>query len=305
MIRISVFGGFNKGLSMTNGSPIKSLDRIGNLNESVNDLAIENTAEALIGFNRFHVLPHSRQLFADGIPVEIGGRAFDLLLALLNSNGNLVTKEELVARAWPNTIVSESNLRVQIAALRNALGGDKGIVKSISGRGYTFTAPISTREAAWGSSATFVGDHYKVGLPHQSLAACPTISRYEGRSAVAIIDDDPDIRKAIRGLLQSIGLRAEVFSSTGDFLQSSSAIGCRCLLLDVRLPGRSGLDFYDDLVRAGVHLPVIFMSGCTDPPVSTRAINAGAVKFLSKPVRHKDLLDAIRLAMKNDTHERP
>lgn len=264
---------------------------------------IERTTESVIGFDRFHVFPHSRQLLADGHPVDLGSRQFDLLLALLDSHGTLVTKEELVARTWPNSIVSESNLRVQIAALRNALGPNKGIIKSVSGRGYIFTASIRTcRPPIASPKAHSPGEASRLEFAPSLLSpAPPTVSFNDGLSTIAIIDDDAGIREALSGLLRSVGLRAEIFSSTREFLQSSAAIDCRCLILDVRLPERNGLDFYDDLVSAHVHLPVIFISAYDDPPTSTRAMNAGAVDFLTKPVRQKDLLEAVRSAIVRGT----
>jgi FixJ family two-component response regulator len=112
-----------------------------------------------------------------------------------------------------------------------------------------------------------------------------------------VIDDDRDVRDSLQGLLRSVGLRVELFASVQNFLESDRPNLPGCLILDVRLPGRSGLEFYADLVKANVHLPVIFMSGYADVPMSVRAMKAGAVEFLTKPVRHQDLLDAIQLAM--------
>jgi FixJ family two-component response regulator len=119
-------------------------------------------------------------------------------------------------------------------------------------------------------------------------------------ASVVVIDDDRDIREALRGLLQSVGLEVELFASVQEFLDSARPSGLGCLVLDVRLPGRSGLDFLDDLVKAGFHLPVVFISGHADVPMSVRAMKAGAVEFLTKPVRHQDLLDAIQRAIEQD-----
>jgi len=127
-----------------------------------------------------------------------------------------------------------------------------------------------------------------------------TVSDDEARPTVVVIDDDHEIREALQGLLRSVGLRVELFGSVQEFLDSARPDLPGCLVLDVRLPGRSGLDFHDDLVKAKVHLPVIFISGHADVPMSVRAMKAGAVEFLTKPVRHQDLLDAIRLAIDHD-----
>jgi FixJ family two-component response regulator len=115
-----------------------------------------------------------------------------------------------------------------------------------------------------------------------------------------VIDDDQEIREAIRSLLRSVGLRVELFASVREFLDTGSPNAPGCLVLDVRLPGRSGLDFQDDLTKANVRLPIIFISGYADVPMSVRAMKAGAVEFLTKPVRHQDLLDAIELAIERD-----
>jgi FixJ family two-component response regulator len=121
---------------------------------------------------------------------------------------------------------------------------------------------------------------------------------------VVVVDDDLDIREALEGLLRSVGLRVELFASAQEFLDHPFPGRPACLVLDVRLPGRSGLDFHDDLVKRNMHLPVIFISGHADVPMSVRAMKAGAVEFLTKPVRHQDLLDAIQLAIERDRAQR-
>jgi FixJ family two-component response regulator len=121
---------------------------------------------------------------------------------------------------------------------------------------------------------------------------------------VVVIDDDEEIREGLQGLLGSVGLGVELFGSVQEFLGSGRPVRPGCLVLDVRLPGRSGLDFHDDLVGANMHLPVIFISGHADIPMSVRAMKAGAVEFLTKPVRHQDLLDAIQRALDQDSSRR-
>ena len=131
-----------------------------------------------------------------------------------------------------------------------------------------------------------------------------TTSRNDAQPTVIVIDDDQDIRDALEGLLKSVGLRTKLFASVQEFLDSDPPSGLRCLVLDIRLPGRSGLDFYDSLVAENVFLPVVFISGHADIPMSVRAMKAGAVEFLTKPVRHQDLLDAIHLAIDKDRDHR-
>jgi DNA-binding winged helix-turn-helix (wHTH) protein len=104
-------------------------------------------ADAMLEFGRFRVLLRQRQLLADGVPVEMGTRAFDLLLVLLEADGSLVTKEELMSRVWPGIVVAEENLKVQISALRKALGEDRDFIRTEFGRGYRFTAAVRSTVA--------------------------------------------------------------------------------------------------------------------------------------------------------------
>ena len=131
-----------------------------------------------------------------------------------------------------------------------------------------------------------------------------TVPHKEAEATVAVIDDDPDIREALRGLLRSVGLGVELFSSVQEFLAAFQRERPGCLVLDVRLPGRSGLDLQEELAKADIDFPVIFISGHADVPMSVRAMKAGAVEFLTKPVRDQDLLDAIQLAIAKDRARR-
>lgn len=129
-------------------------------------------------------------------------------------------------------------------------------------------------------------------------------AREDDKAVVVVIDDDAEIRETLEDLISSVGLEAETFASVQHFLERTGKRHPGCLVLDVRLPGKSGLDFIDDLVKANIHLPVVFISGHADVPMSVRAMKAGAVEFLTKPVRHQDLLDAIQLAMTKDRERR-
>ena len=121
-----------------------------------------------------------------------------------------------------------------------------------------------------------------------------------GAPTVYIIDDDADVRVSIQGLLKSVGLRCESFESPHDFLRSLRSDGPSCLILDVRLPGVSGLDVQHRLAEAGVRLPIIFITGHGDIPMTVKAMKSGAVEFLTKPFRDQDLLDAIQQALDLD-----
>jgi FixJ family two-component response regulator len=117
---------------------------------------------------------------------------------------------------------------------------------------------------------------------------------------VFVIDDDDLVRAAIQGMLKSVGLRSETFGAAQEFLRSKRPDGPSCLVLDVRLPGVNGLDFQHELAEAGIRLPIIFITGHGDIPMSVRAMKSGAVEFLTKPFRDQDLLDAIHQALDRD-----
>jgi len=117
---------------------------------------------------------------------------------------------------------------------------------------------------------------------------------------VFVVDDDAHIRAAIQGLLKSVGLRSEAFGTAQEFLRSKRPDAPSCLVLDVRLPGVNGLDFQRQLAEAGVHIPIIFITGHGDIPMTVKAMKSGAVEFLTKPFRDQDLLDAIHQALDRD-----
>jgi FixJ family two-component response regulator len=121
---------------------------------------------------------------------------------------------------------------------------------------------------------------------------------------VYIVDDDADVREGLQNLLQSVGLRSETFSSTTALLKSKLADEASCLILDVRLPGLSGLDFQAEVAKEQIKVPIIFITGYADVPMSVKAMKAGAVEFLTKPIREQDLLDAVRTAVDRDRARR-
>src|SRR5260370_1858327 len=148
-----------------------------------------------------------------------------------------------------------------------------------------------------------------VGCGHPR--GCPSLSPYLTRqsrdarmtatsSTVVVIDDDDLVRAAIQGMLKSVGLRSETFGAAQEFLRSKRPDGPSCLVLDVRLPGVSGLDFQHELTEAGIRIPIIFITGHGDIPMSVKAMKSGAVEFLTKPFRDQDLLDAIHQALDRD-----
>jgi RNA polymerase sigma factor (sigma-70 family) len=117
---------------------------------------------------------------------------------------------------------------------------------------------------------------------------------------VFVVDDDPSVRSSLKFLLSTVGLQAESFDSADSFLHKKLPDLPCCLVLDVRLPGLSGLDFQRELAAKNIHIPIVFLTGHGDIPMSVRAMKAGAVEFLTKPFRDQDLLDAVRVALERD-----
>src|ERR1700754_1640895 len=126
----------------------------------------------------------------------------------------------------------------------------------------------------------------------------------DANSTVLVIDDDSELRASVGRLLRSLGLDAHLFASISDFLKSDPPDGPTCLVLDVRLPGRSGLDLQRELAAANRELPIIFITGHGDIPMSVRAMKGGAIEFLTKPFRDQDLIDAIQLGLSRDRARR-
>src|SRR6266700_4161741 len=122
----------------------------------------------------------------------------------------------------------------------------------------------------------------------------------DANPTVLVIDDDPDLRASVGRLLRSVGIDVQLFASIPDFLKSDPPDGPTCLVLDVRLPGQSGLDFQRELAAANRVFPIIFITGHGDIPMSVQAMKGGAIEFLTKPFRDQDLLDAIQLGLSRD-----
>ena len=131
-----------------------------------------------------------------------------------------------------------------------------------------------------------------------------TESASKKEPVVFIVEDDPSMRRALGNLFQSVGLEVEVFGSASDMLKSKLPDVASCLVLDVRLPGLSGLDFQTELAKANIHIPIIFMTGHGDIPMTVRAMKGGAVDFLTKPFRDQDMLDAVVTAIERDRKRR-
>jgi FixJ family two-component response regulator len=126
----------------------------------------------------------------------------------------------------------------------------------------------------------------------------------EQQLVVFVIDDDASMRDALSSLFRSVGLQVKTFASASEFLHNRPPDGPSCLVLDVRLPGLSGLDFQSELAAANIHIPIVFMTGHGDIPMTVRAMKAGAVEFLPKPFRDQDMLDAVQIGLEQDRSRR-
>jgi RNA polymerase sigma factor (sigma-70 family) len=129
-------------------------------------------------------------------------------------------------------------------------------------------------------------------------------SQSNSDTIIYVVDDDVDVREGLKSLFQSVGLKSETFGSTSDFLALKRPDKASCLILDIRLPGLSGLDFQTELAKTQSSIPIVFITGHGDIPMSVKAMKAGAVEFLPKPIREQDLLDAVRIAIERDRERR-
>lgn len=191
----------------------------------------------IIRFGRFCVLPQARQLLIDGQSVELGSRAFDLLLVLIEEPGTLITKDEIIRRVWPNRVVEESNLKMQMSALRRILNADRHVIKTVHGRGYVFTSKVTTAssEPDLLAPSNFEPSPSKLGPPPtivpnprsthpQSVTGSRMIATAEkAPPVIVVIDDDPDRRGALRKFLRAEGLCVEAFASMQELLDRSPA----------------------------------------------------------------------------------
>ena len=135
---------------------------------------------------------------------------------------------------------------------------------------------------------------------HERRTFWRPLSMAEAQQTVIVIDDDPAIRESLGSLARSVGLQVSLHGSADEFLKAGRPAGPTCLVLDVRLPGRSGLDFQRELAAADIRLPIVFVTGYGDIPMTVQAMKAGAIEFLTKPYRDQDLLDAIQVGLARD-----
>jgi DNA-binding winged helix-turn-helix (wHTH) protein len=178
------------------------------------------SVDAVIRFGRYCVVPPARQLLIDGQPVKLGGRAFDILMVLIEAPGTLVTKDDIMSRVWPNMIVQEINLKVQIAALRRVLNADGDVIRTVHGRGYVFVAAVDMASDDWNSLATLnsgpalprLGPARATAMSALNARLRPSPSRSrkpksddDSEPILLVADDYPDVREGLEELLGAIG----------------------------------------------------------------------------------------------------
>ena len=227
-----------------------------------------------------------REAFLDGRPLRVGGRAFEILSVLLQADGRIVSKDELITQVWPDTVVEENNLQVQISSLRKLLG-EKEFIQTVPRRGYRL---LKERESP---------------LPLFHPVSPGTYASEDQESIdpdsvpVYIVDDEASVRTALSRLLRAEGIAHRIFTSAEELLNADLDIGPACLLLDISLPEATGLELQSTLGQRGHPWPVIFMTGFGTIPMSVQAMKAGAVEFMTKPFNDEQLLDTLRT-----THQR-
>ncbi len=245
-------------------------------------------------FGAFLVLPRERLLLRSGRPVRIGSRAFDLLCLLCERAGEVLPKDQLISAVWGSRVVEEGNLRVHMTALRKALDdGHAGhrYVANIPLRGYSLVTPV--RRIGPG---TVSGD----GMAASGNSGNSGNDIRVDNGIVHIVDDDQSLREALDSLFRSVGMATRLYAAPQEFMTHPSSHVPGCIVLDIRLPGMSGLDFQAHLVGENVTLPVVFMTGYGDIPMCAQAMKSGAVDFLAKPFRDQDMLDAVGRAIEID-----
>ncbi|WP_455922724.1 response regulator [Pseudomonas putida] len=246
-----------------------------------------------------------REIHQGGVLIKLGSRAFDILEVLVAAQGQLVSKDELLARVWPDAVVEENNLQVHISALRKALGPGRERIRTVPGRGYRLVLdaePQAPANAATGRDSLLIALLERLGLHDMlddpgALRPEQAVVPVQGEPIVYVVDDEASVRDALSRLLRSADIAVRTFASADDFLTSEFEQRLACLVLDVNLSVGSGFDLQAELRRRGSPLPIIFMTGYGTIPMSVKAIKAGAQEFLTKPFDESELLDAIDRAL--------
>jgi len=246
-----------------------------------------------------------REIRQGAVPVKLGSRAFDILEMLIAAQGQLVSKDELLARVWPDAVVEENNLQVHISALRKALGDSRERIRTVAGRGYRLVLdpePAPAAPASGERDGLLIALLERLGLHDMLEAPVPSLPELPpavlpGAPIVYVVDDEASVRDALARLLRSADIAVQTFACAEDFLACGFEQRLACLVLDVNLQVGTGFDLQADLQRRGSQLPIIFMTGYGTIPMSVKAMKAGAQEFLTKPFDEGELLGAIDRAL--------
>lgn len=224
-----------------------------------------------------------REVFRHDQPIRLGSRAFDLLECLLSAPQRLLTKDELIEAVWPDTVVEENNLHVQMSVLRKHLALDRELLETVAGRGYRLNLPLSPIMSEVKEATEAEPDRQA--------------SDWKSLATVHVVDDEASVRNGLVRQLRSAGFTALAYASAEAYLTTCSFDAPGCLLLDVRLSQNSGLDLQAELNRRGIRVPIVFMTGFGTIDLSVRAMKAGAVGFITKPFDEPALFDSLKDAL--------
>jgi FixJ family two-component response regulator/DNA-binding winged helix-turn-helix (wHTH) protein len=237
--------------------------------------------ERMIRLGQATISLERREAFLDGRLLRVGGRAFEILSVLMQADGRIVSKDELITQVWPDTVVEENNLQVQISSLRKLLG-EKELIQTVPRRGYRL---LKERESPLPSFHP---------APSTPLSTEDQVTIDPDTVPVFIVDDEAPVRMALSRLLRAEGIAHRIFASAEELLGADLDIGPACLLLDVSLPETTGLELQSALGQRGHPWPIVFMTGFGTIPMSVQAMKAGAVEFLTKPFNDDQLLEILR-----------
>lgn len=226
----------------------------------------------MIQLGRARIDLERREAFIGATPVRLGGRAFEVLQALLAQPNRLLTKHELIDQAWPGCVVEENNLQVQVSQLRKTLGLGADILETVPRRGYRLNLPGSAQ-------------------------ALPDAAPAEQPGQVYVVDDDPALRTALVRQLRSHGLAAQAFDGGPALLAGAELARPACVLLDVNLRHACGLDLQTELTRRDLPFAVVFITGFGTVDLTVRAMKGGAQALLCKPFDEPALLTSVHEAL--------
>lgn len=255
-----------------------------------------NSGHNMISLGNTLVSLERREVLQGGQLLRLGGRAFDILAVLIEANGAIVSKDELIEKVWGCTVVEDNNLQVHISGLRKVMGDDAPLIQTVPRRGYRLIPP-----SMQGGQPEAVTEETQLPVVVRKAQAArngqgpgPLKPEAAAEPIVYIVDDEASVRSSLSRLLSAAGIENKTFESAQAFAVVAHGERPACLLLDVHLATTSGFELQEELRRCGSPMPIIFMSGASTVPMSVKAMKAGAIEFLVKPFSDIELLSAVR-----------